>query len=74
MAALEWNEWTVTALLALCVLLPVCVFVLTQKLFESPDDIAAVHFDFDATGGPSAKAAPPSTAAGSESPAGGCGH
>jgi hypothetical protein len=72
MATFEWNEFMVTGVLALCVLGPVCVFVLTQKLFDSPDDVASKHFDFEAFAGPPGEGAAPATAAGVQAPARRC--
>ena len=44
---MNWNEILVVGLLALCVLGPIVVVLLTQNLLDSPDDIPAEHFDFD---------------------------
>jgi hypothetical protein len=60
MAGLNWNEFLVIALLALCVLGPICVVLLTQNLLDSADEVAPEHFDFDATAGNSAGKRPTS--------------
>jgi hypothetical protein len=38
MAALGWDEFTIVALFALCVLGPICVVLLTQNLLGPVDD------------------------------------
>jgi hypothetical protein len=47
MAGINWNEVLVIGLLALCVLGPIVVVLLTQNLLDSAEDIPAEHFDFD---------------------------
>lgn len=46
MAGINWNEVLVVGLLALCVLGPIIVVLLTQNLLKSTEEIPAEHFDF----------------------------
>jgi hypothetical protein len=48
MAGLNWDEFLVVGLLALCVLGPIFVVLLTQNLLDTTEDIGAEHFEFDA--------------------------
>jgi hypothetical protein len=49
MVGLNWSEFLVIGLLALCVLGPICVVLLTQNFLDSADEVAPEHFDFDPT-------------------------
>ena len=48
MGHMDWSELMVAGVIALCVLGPICVVLLTQNLLDSRDDVAPEHFDFDA--------------------------
>ena len=41
------SELTVTVVLALCVLGPICMELLTRKLFDSADEVRPEHFEFE---------------------------
>lgn len=47
MSGWNWNEFLVAGLLAVCILGPICVVLLTQNLLDSYNDIGAEHYDFD---------------------------
>ena len=47
MSGWNWNEFLLAGLLAVCILGPICVVLLTQNLLDSYDDIGAEHYDFD---------------------------
>lgn len=46
MPELNWEQFLVIGLLAVCVLGPICVVFLTQNLLDSSDDIGREHFEF----------------------------
>jgi len=46
MQELNWEQFLVIGLLAVCVLGPICVVFLTQNLLDSSDDIGREHFEF----------------------------
>lgn len=47
MSGWDWNEFLLAGLLAVCILGPIGVVLLTQNLLDSYDDIGAEHYDFD---------------------------
>lgn len=52
MLDLNWEQFLVVGLLAVCILGPICVVILTQNLLDSSDDIGSEHFEFtEAPGG-----------------------
>jgi hypothetical protein len=50
MQELNWEQFLVIGLLAVCVLGPICVVFLTQNLLDSSDDIGREHFEFSDAG------------------------
>lgn len=46
MLDLDWEQFLVVGLLAVCILGPICVVFLTQNLLDSSDDIGREHFEF----------------------------
>ena len=51
MGQLDWGEVMIVVLLALCVMGPICVVLLTQNFPDAADDVGPEHFDFDAVKG-----------------------
>ena len=51
MQDLNWEQFLVIGLLAVCILGPICVVLLTQNLLDSSDDIGREHFEFTETAG-----------------------
>ena len=46
MLDLDWEQFLVVGLFAVCILGPICVVFLTQNLLDASDDIGREHFDF----------------------------
>ena len=46
MLDLNWEQFLVVGLFAVCILGPICVVFLTQNMLDASDDIGQEHFEF----------------------------
>ena len=46
MLDLDWEQFLVVGLFAVCILGPICVVFLTQNMLDASDDIGQEHFEF----------------------------